>query len=264
MIEQRNRSTYYYRSRRVNGRVVREYVGGGRGLMGELAREFDEDDRFESEYRRAAAERARAERARRAAEARSELARVDRMVRPGLEAARGLLEALGCRKHGGQWRRRRGAVMGELATLAGDLGGLAVRATPGALPSWESGVCQSAHWLIERCPWGIESNAAYIENQVLEHARELAGDVTTGAEWGLCVTAAFVWLELRVHEANEWSEVRDKRAAETAEQHQRHIDRLRRRYSEVVKTLGVVRRLAAPVMKLQQTNIQINNGGGAA
>jgi hypothetical protein len=93
------RGRYYTRSRKVNGRVVREYVGTG--LAGELAADLDELKR-----ERRAAERAR-----------------DRQERARLEAldaslnelndladllARAALLAAGFRQHNrGEWRKRR-------------------------------------------------------------------------------------------------------------------------------------------------------------
>ncbi len=89
---------YYTRSRKVDGLVVREYVGGG--LIGELAARLDE-----------------AERERRGVEAagmRLERARVEALIAPVAkrdEAAgilcRAALVADGYRRHQGKWRRRR-------------------------------------------------------------------------------------------------------------------------------------------------------------
>jgi hypothetical protein len=91
---------YYTRSRRVDGRVVREYVGGG--LAGEMAAEAD-----------------RIERERRDAEElhhRRELERLETLFAPVEELheaaavlARAHLIAAGCHRHKGEWRRARGA-----------------------------------------------------------------------------------------------------------------------------------------------------------
>ena len=90
---------YYTRTRKVEGRVVREYVGGGR--VGELAAQ---DDR-----------RARAARAEAANEWREEcerMAALDSLVDDVSEAAdilvKATLLAAGYhRHHRGEWRRRR-------------------------------------------------------------------------------------------------------------------------------------------------------------
>ena len=91
---------YYTRSRKVDGRVVREYVGGG--PVGELAATEDAARR-----ERAAVERATLaeERARTAGPA-ALLAELD-AVAEGL--ARAALVAAGYRRHHrGEWRKRRG------------------------------------------------------------------------------------------------------------------------------------------------------------
>ncbi len=90
---------YYTRSRRVNGRVVREYVGGG--LVGELAAAMDADDRAEREAEVGAR---RADRAR--------LQAVDAVLEgpygAAEELARASLILAGYhRHHRGEWRRRR-------------------------------------------------------------------------------------------------------------------------------------------------------------
>lgn len=94
----KGRGRYYTRSRRVNGRVVREYVGVG--LMGELAAATDE-------RRRAKLEVERAERKRQQAKAQGV---VDALRVLGAAAdeliAQRLTEA-GYHYHKGEWRRSR-------------------------------------------------------------------------------------------------------------------------------------------------------------
>ncbi len=90
---------YYSRSRKVNGRVVREYVGSGR--VAELAAQLDAIAREKREARRA--------------EARARRAEVDALDAP-LDALNDLAElvasaalvAAGFRQHKrGEWRKRR-------------------------------------------------------------------------------------------------------------------------------------------------------------
>ena len=89
---------YYMRSRKVGGRVVREYVGGG--VLGELAARTDAKER----------ERREAE----AAEGRAEVQLLEELAAPVVELcevaevlARAHLIAAGCHRHKGEWRRRR-------------------------------------------------------------------------------------------------------------------------------------------------------------
>jgi hypothetical protein len=94
------RGRYYTRSRKVNGRVVREYVGAG--PVAELAAQLDALDRAQREATREA---------RRVIDA--ELAEIDgplielNTLAEGL--ARAALLAAGYRRHHrGQWRKTRG------------------------------------------------------------------------------------------------------------------------------------------------------------
>ena len=97
--ERRERGERYYtRSRKVGGRVVREYVGGG--LVGELAARTDAEVR----------ERRDAE----AADGRAEIQRLEGLVAPVADLyevaeilARAHLIAAGCHRHKSEWRRRR-------------------------------------------------------------------------------------------------------------------------------------------------------------
>lgn len=90
---------YYTRSRRRNGRVIREYVGSG--AIADLAARQDAEDR-----------RRRAARAEADQKLRSRLdeedRRVDEMCQAGEAIVSGLLLASGYRRHNrGEWRRRR-------------------------------------------------------------------------------------------------------------------------------------------------------------
>ena len=99
--ERRERGGLYYtRSRRVNGRVVREYVG--RGLVGELAARLDAAERERRSARRAAGRR-RDDALDDADAATSALCEVSEML------ARASRLLAGYRRHDrGAWRRRRG------------------------------------------------------------------------------------------------------------------------------------------------------------
>ncbi len=99
--EERERGgRYYTRSRREEGRVVREYVGGG--LAGELAAEADRIEREQAELEKVRQRR--------------ELERIEALVAPALELdeavqiiVRAHLVAAGCHRRKGEWRMRRDA-----------------------------------------------------------------------------------------------------------------------------------------------------------
>jgi hypothetical protein len=102
--ETRARGTRYYtRSRKVAGRVVREYVG--RGLVGELAAREDEERRAQR-----LADLARRQEARRREEAEARALRdlVDGLDAAALALTTATLGAAGYHQHDrGQWRKRR-------------------------------------------------------------------------------------------------------------------------------------------------------------
>lgn len=96
--EERGGGRYYYRTRWVNGRPVKEYVGGG--LAGRLASEADRIDRERREAR--------------ALEEKREREKLEALAAPVLELseaaeilARAHLIAAGCHRHKGEWRRAR-------------------------------------------------------------------------------------------------------------------------------------------------------------
>jgi hypothetical protein len=89
---------YYTRSRKVDGHVVREYVGGG--LIGELAARFDEAEREKRKIE--------------AAMVRLESERIEALVAPVVELCevvevlyRATLVDGGYRRYQGKWRRKR-------------------------------------------------------------------------------------------------------------------------------------------------------------
>ena len=100
--EKRERGELYYtRSRKVNGKVVREYVGGG--VLGELAARTD-----------ALAHRQREEEAAALSEKREQMEALEAPVRELCEAAEVLakaaLVAAGYHQHKrGEWRKRHGS-----------------------------------------------------------------------------------------------------------------------------------------------------------
>ncbi len=99
--EERERGgPYYTRSWRQDGRVVREYVGGG--LAGRLASESDRIERERREERALEEKRARE--------------KLEALAAPVLELeeaaavlVRAHLIAAGCHRHKGEWRRARSA-----------------------------------------------------------------------------------------------------------------------------------------------------------
>ena len=98
--EKRKRGGLYYtRSRKVNGRVVREYVGGG--VRGEIAARMDAKERQRREEEAAAWREER--------ECLEELAGlIDEFCEAVETVARATLLAAGFRQHKrGEWRRRR-------------------------------------------------------------------------------------------------------------------------------------------------------------
>src|SRR5829696_1002806 len=98
--EKRERGgVYYTRSRKVNGQVVREYIGGG--VLGELAAQMDAKKRQRREEETAAWREER--------ECLEELAGlVDELCEDVETVARATLLAAGFRQHNrGEWRRRR-------------------------------------------------------------------------------------------------------------------------------------------------------------
>lgn len=96
--ETRANNRYYYRKRRVNGRVRSEYVGSG--IFAELAAQMDEMDREDRERIRAEQMRARDE----FMELSHQVDAINERLRSLTSAA---LMGAGWYMHRGQWRRKR-------------------------------------------------------------------------------------------------------------------------------------------------------------
>ncbi len=106
-IEMRNGMPYYYTSRRIGSRVVREYQGCG--LRANLSAESDEMTRNGRTIDRDLERLRRAKRQRINAKLRKWLVRINATV------AQAML-ANGWHQHNREWRRKRGNAMGTLAT----------------------------------------------------------------------------------------------------------------------------------------------------
>jgi hypothetical protein len=83
---------------------------------------------------------------------------------------------------------------------------------------------------------------------------DLAGDSPSAAEWELCKSLALVWVELRQAEKSGWKH-RTSPGANHAliDLVDRRVDRLRRRYASMLKTLAELRRLASPLLMRLRT-----------
>ena len=106
-IETRNGKPYYYESKRVGGRVVKEYKGSG--SLANLMATLDESNRVLRKIDRDMERLRLAKRQRVNAKLRKWLARIDATVTTALKAN-------GWRQHNREWRRKRGNTMGTLAT----------------------------------------------------------------------------------------------------------------------------------------------------
>jgi hypothetical protein len=96
-IEQRKGNLYYYEKKRVGGRVVSEYVGGG--LMAVVAHRHAQERKEESEARRKATEQQRAETLGLDAE-------IDNLIDSINTLSAGILTSSGYYQHNRQWRIR--------------------------------------------------------------------------------------------------------------------------------------------------------------
>lgn len=281
-IEYRNGRTYYYRKRRVGGRVRSDYVCGG-----ELAPLAEAVDRMDRERR----EQARLE-ARAACEA--ELAVVDAASARAagacdlLAAAAGAaLRVAGYYQHKREWRRSamplqrtyqsRSAPTGALKELVakageGDVEAIrAVRAELAEQPERFVEVCRGdlfARALSEMTHQIATYNdkTDYLEHQALEVKAglllaELAGPCPSAVERLLAERAVLGWIEL--HWLDDMATIAhyENKFAAVAERIDRRRQKCHNRYLASLKALAAVRRLPPPLVAVQVVNTvqQANN-----
>lgn len=261
---------YYTRSRKVGGRVVREYVGAG--VAGDLA---EQEDHFERGQRQVQAARWHAERARLDAIER-ELA--DYCVAVG-DLAREHLTTAGYHQHArGEWRRKRMAAKTPAKTadaqadVQADVNDLAKRAQHGDHVAMDSlrakiAIAFGAQWetqlprpaehargkMIEAALGGDLLMREAWERQADTMQRELAGPAATLLERLLCERIATCWLDTQLAEMLYAGKVAAGTTFAAGEYHQRRVDRAQRRYLDATLALARVRRLLAPVVA--QVNI---------
>lgn len=259
---------YFYRSRRVGGRVVAEYVGAGE--LAELVAAGVECGRASRRAARAT------ERELRQAEREWQEA-AERLVSDALGLATWIMQAAGYHRHDrGPWRKRRGTMRRETDAAGGTAraGGASTpapaRPSPPAGPS--RGAAEALGWGPDRAALrmlagrycgddaagGRSRRALIADTEAM--ARELAGPGPTPLVLVLAEAVAFAWAELRMAQAADHAAGRRTIAQEDAAG--RRVDRAHRRFLRASKALSDVQRVSPAV--LVQINQQYNLGGESA
>ncbi|CAA9529584.1 MAG: hypothetical protein AVDCRST_MAG73-808 [uncultured Thermomicrobiales bacterium] len=278
--ERRSRGgTYYTRSRKVRGRVVREYVGAGPAA--ELAAATDAAERAE----RAATAAAWAA----SCAAREETDRVlDAFGRSVDGLARAALAAAGFRQHNrGEWRRARMATTALLrdtpptappATTPAELTALLQRAAGG-----DEDALAAARGVLDAVPdgWktiadlGLQAQRPWVEiasggdallREALAHElaamrRELAGPAASPLERLLAERVALSWLALQVADEEAARSFAGGGAGARAAYYQTQLDRAQRLFLAAARSLAQVRRLLVPAIQVNVGARQVNVAG---
>lgn len=96
--EDRNGRQYYYRKKRINGRVKSEYVGSG--ILGQACQDLDQSESGIKAIERAALQAEK-----------EQAAELDQKINQNLESIQGVIEQVlqgwGYRKVKGEWRKKR-------------------------------------------------------------------------------------------------------------------------------------------------------------
>lgn len=266
---------YYTRSRKVGGRVIREYVGAG--LLGDLAAQTDELLR---ERRLIGALAWRAERER--------LDAIERELADYCHAVGALMRerliAAGYHQHArGEWRRSRMTAKTLVPAIAKSLAKLddldameklVQRASHGdrkamdsLRPKLRTLEEQGEHWeelfggpaetlrdtLLEACLGADLLACAAWSRRVNMLCRELSGPAPTPLERLLCERVALCWLQTQLADIQRAALDKGSVTLAKAEYFDRKAERAQRRYLDAVLALARVRRLLAPVVA--QVNI---------
>ncbi len=276
---------YYTRSRKVGGRVVREYVG--RGPLAEL---IAADDAAQRAERAAAAASRQAQRAILAA-ADAPLVAFSNVL-DGLAAAT-LTTAGYHRHHRGEWRRRRvsagstgtsttlglaggveqiadgqvpvGMILSDLMRQAdeGDRNAmeLVARVLDAGHGAWEAiadlGLSAERAWLDLAAGEQVLLREA-LRRKLASLKTEVAGPAATSLEQLLAERIAVCWLAVQEADhvaARFFREGGTQAEARFVEERQ---ERAQRRYLAAVKALAQVRRLVTPVVQLNVAGRQVN------
>lgn len=253
---------YFYRSRRVGGRVVTEYVGTG--TLGERAAAEIECDRESCVAARAAEQQ-------RGREEREWQDKVDRVVSETCGLAAWIMQAAGYHRHDrGPWRKRRGMMSqgGDPAEGEGMVEGSSATVPAGRSPAAKParrpavplgrGPDRTALRMLAEHYCGADAAGRRSRERLVaeaeEMARELAGPDPTPLVMVLAETAALAWAELRLSQASVHAA--GQRSIAQADEAGRRIDRAHRRFLRAAKVLSDVQRVSPKL--LVQINQQYN------
>lgn len=282
--EKRERGGFYYtRSKKVGGRVIREYVGAG--PLAELTARMDTLERQRCEEEAAAwkAEKKRLE----ALEA-----PVAKLCEISEALARVALAATGYHRHRGEWRLRRVPKKKESAAGTPAKTDLAPkdtlsmtyedkckvlnRATRGdeaALPafrelldlvpelvnSFGNLARRAERELIDVMAGNDLAMKESVPRKLAAMREELAGSSPSSLERLLVERVVACWLSLQEAELRYTCNVGSLTLSQ-ADFHQRRLDRLHRRYLSAIRTLAQIRKLG-PAVQINIAEKQINTTG---
>jgi hypothetical protein len=282
--EKRKRGgTYYTRSRKINGRVVREYVGTG--PLAELAAEMDS---LERRRREEDAEAWRAERERLEALE----APVARLCEITEALAHDTLLASGYRRHNrGEWRKRRVSTTKQNMTAGSpmktnhnvkedslpsvdEIRNLLRRAESGdetALPVVRKEMdlfpklasqCGDLARIAQHELISVMSGKNLLMKEALPRKleamrEELAGPTPTPLEKIMVERVAACWLAVQHAELLVAQQTFGNVAVQQIELYQRRLDHSHRRYLSAIRTLAQIRKLG-PAVQVNITEQQVN------
>lgn len=272
---------YYYRARKVSGRVVRQYLGAG-----DFAQLAYHSDALERQSREEAAAAVRREKA--------ALAALDAKARESLEAtravARAALMAAGYHQHKrSEWRKKRGANdVSETTLPAGKPSGkpvtrdefiaLTTRLLKGdasAVPAFREALRAGAdpdmllgaadrlalQSLLEKFASKNLLLRETTEHRLAQLRAELSGPNPSAVERLLVETVLVCWLH--VHHLETSYGLKTQMSLQLGLYYERCLTMAQKRYLAALKTLATVRRLPVPVLQVNVARQQVNVAGPA-